>query len=100
MITVVDILKNSLDLKQAKEALRKSELEKASVLDGMSEIAVFYSDNNLIIEWANKAAGESVSLSPDKLAGSHCYEIWHNRKTPCKDCPVLKTLENGKPHER
>ena len=99
MITVVDLLEDALDRKQAEEVLRKNELEKVPILDSLSEIVVFYGDNNLKIEWLNRAAGESVGLSTDKLASSHCYEIWNNRKAPCKDCPVLKTFETGKPHE-
>jgi len=85
--------------KQAQEALKMIEYEKGLILDSMSEIVIYYSCTNLKIEWTNRAAGESVGLSPNKLVGKHCYEIWHNRNEPCDDCPVVKSFETGKPEE-
>jgi len=85
--------------RRAEEALRESEQEKALILDSMSEIVAYYSSTNLKIEWTNRAAGESVGLSPNKLVGEHCYEIWHNRNEPCDGCPVVKSFETGKPEE-
>mmetsp|Transcript_3503 Transcript_3503/g.2077 ORF Transcript_3503/g.2077 Transcript_3503/m.2077 type:complete len:500 (+) Transcript_3503:1082-2581(+) len=28
-----------------------------------------------------------------------CYQIYKNRETPCPDCPVLKTFEDGESHQ-
>jgi PAS domain S-box-containing protein len=75
------------------------EYEKGLILDSMSEILAYYSSTNLKIEWTNRAAGESVGLSLNKLVGEHCYEIWHNRNEPCDGCPVVKSFETGKPEE-
>lgn len=85
--------------RQAEEALKMIEYEKGLILDSMSEIVIYYSCTNLKIEWTNRAAGESVGLSPNKLVGKHCYEIWHNRNEPCDGCPVVKSFETGKPEE-
>lgn len=30
--------------------------------------------------------------------GSYCYEVYKHRGTPCRDCPVAATFEDGLPH--
>ncbi len=30
--------------------------------------------------------------------GSHCYKIYKHRGTPCRNCPVASTFEDGQPH--
>ncbi len=30
--------------------------------------------------------------------GDYCYEVYKHRKTPCPECPVIRTFEDGKPH--
>lgn len=80
--------------KQAEEALRTAYQEKAAVLDSMSEL-VIYQDMEHRVMWANKAAGESVGLAPEELAGRYCYEVWHQRTKPCEGCPVSRAHKTG-----
>ena len=84
--------------KQAEETLKASEQEKTSILRSLSELVV-HQDNEMRILWANKAALESVDLSPEEIIGRHCYEVWPQRSEPCIDCPVLKSRETGQPQE-
>ena len=84
--------------KQAEEALRESEREKAIILNSLSEL-VTYQDRELRIKWANRAAGESVASSPEQLVGRHCYEVWQERSEPCEGCPVVKALETSQPQQ-
>jgi diguanylate cyclase (GGDEF)-like protein/PAS domain S-box-containing protein len=84
--------------RQIEEKLRDSEREKAAILDSMSELLVFQDTENRIL-WANKAAAESVGLTPAELAGRVCYEVWHQRNKPCHNCPVVKALKTGCPQE-
>ena len=30
--------------------------------------------------------------------GSHCYKIYKHRGSPCRNCPVASTFEDGQPH--
>jgi len=94
---VVTVL--SEHISSAKEALQKSESEKKLILNSLSEL-IIYLDKNLRVVWANRAAGESVGQSPDKLVGRCCYEVWQQSDEPCVDCPVRKSIETGQPHER
>lgn len=84
--------------KAAEEALRMAEQEKAAILNSLSE-HVLYQDVEMRILWANRAAGESVGLTPDELVGRHCYEIWQQRSDPCVGCPVVKAREIGQTQE-
>jgi len=85
--------------KQAEEALRTAEREKAAILDGVPE-AMLYHNRELGIIWANRAAGASVGLAADQLAGRRCHEVWQGRDEPCEDCPVLEALETGEAQQR
>ena len=84
--------------KQAEDALRRSEQEKEAVLNSMSE-AVVYQDSEYRVVWANRAARELVGMTPEKLVGRHCYEIWHGRSKPCISCPGVKVRETGQAQE-
>jgi signal transduction histidine kinase/FixJ family two-component response regulator len=35
----------------------------------------------------------------DPTLGSFCYQVYKNLEAPCKDCPVVKTFEDGKSHQ-
>ena len=43
--------------------------------------------NNTMINWYGHRA---------PFSGRKCYEIYHSRKTPCDNCPTLKTLKTKK----
>jgi PAS domain S-box-containing protein len=84
--------------KRAEEALRKAEEEKALVLNSSLDLVVYH-DTNLRVLWANQTAGLLVDKSPEELKGRHCFEVWHQRTEPCKDCPVVLARDTGEPHE-
>jgi len=67
------------------------------VLDSMVELVIFQDRHNRIL-WANRAAAESVGMTPEELVGRHCYQVW-NQRQPCDGCPVVKACETGKPQE-
>jgi PAS domain S-box-containing protein len=60
---------------------------------------VAYYDKNLRIVWANRASGESVGKKPEDLIGMHCYEVWHQRNSPCENCPVIQARKEKVPKE-
>jgi PAS domain S-box-containing protein len=71
-------------------------MEKPAILDSMSELVVYQTLDHKVL-WANKAAGGSVGVAPEALAGRFCYDIWAQRNTPCEECPVIKARETGYP---
>jgi signal transduction histidine kinase len=54
----------------------------------------------MIVQWTNKVAAESVNLSPEKIIGKRCYEIWQSSNEPCVACPVIEAYDTGKIVER
>ena len=83
---------------QAEKALRKEEQERKTILDSLTEHIVYHDTEHKVL-WANRAAGESVDLAPEKLVGRYCYEVWQQRTKPCPNCPVEKAIESGQPQE-
>jgi len=81
--------------KKVEEVLIKTEQQNAAILETMSEHVV-YRDTEMKVLWANRAAAESVGLSPEELQGRYCYEIWHKRSKPCVVCPAKQVLKSGK----
>ncbi|HEX7540378.1 MAG TPA: PAS domain S-box protein [Syntrophales bacterium] len=86
------------DIRLFFEELRKSEQEKAVILDAMTELVLFL-DTNLKVIWANKAMRDAFNLKPGQLNGKHCYRALHNRSRACSICPAEKTLKTGAPQE-
>ncbi len=84
--------------KWAEEELKRSEREKAIILDSMTDL-VAYQDNDMRIVWANRYAAESIDLEKEDLIGHHCYELWHQREEPCVDCPIVIARKTGKIQE-
>jgi len=75
-------------------ALRRAEEEKTEILDSLSEIVAYYGKDMRIL-WANKTAGAFSGLSSIELVGSRCHDVWHKRKMPCENCPVVKVFKTG-----
>ncbi len=90
------LIANITQRKDAEEALRNSEREKAAILDSLSQLLV-YQDAEGKILWANRAAVESAGLSPEGVVGRHCYEAWHGRDSRCPGCPVDRAVQTGQP---
>jgi PAS domain S-box-containing protein len=86
----------SVKQKQLQEALRKAEHEKALIVENMTELVVYLSPDMRII-WANRAAADSVGLTPDDLVGRYCYKVWHQRNVPCEVCHVIDARDTGRP---
>ncbi|MFX1591249.1 MAG: ATP-binding protein [Promethearchaeota archaeon] len=76
--------------------LQESESEKSTILESLLEHIIYQTVDNTII-YANKAAADSVNLTPEQLIGRKCYQIWNTREEPCDDCPVIISIKTNKP---
>ena len=94
----VKLLRQIEERERAEESLRKSEREKAAVLENMPEQVVFR-DREMTTIWGNKAAADWLGLTPRELVGRRCYEARYGRKEPCEDCDVVKSMDTGEPGE-
>jgi PAS domain S-box-containing protein len=85
--------------KEAEEKLYSSEKEKEAILNSITEIVAFYENSSLEIKWLNEGAAASVNKTVEEAIGMHCYEMWHQRGTPCEGCPVIKAFDTGEKQE-
>ncbi|MFH0824133.1 MAG: PAS domain-containing protein, partial [Pseudomonadota bacterium] len=76
------------------ESLERSDALKQAVLDGITANVALV-DENLVIQWANKAAADSVGKRPDQLVGHRCHEFWAHADKPCEGCPTVKAVKTG-----
>jgi len=58
---------------------------------------VFVEDAQYSVIRANAAVLRDYNLSPEKLFGRKCFQVFKEREEPCPGCPVTQTLETGKP---
>ncbi|MHC4322998.1 MAG: sensor histidine kinase, partial [Planctomycetota bacterium] len=79
--------------KKAEEELRRSEQDKALVLDNTNEI-IAYHDLDHNIQWVNKAYLKATNRTFSELKGLKCYHAWELDR-PCTNCPVTKAMETG-----
>lgn len=84
--------------KDAEAALRKSEGEKAVILESVSDM-IFYIDTDMRIIYSNFAVEKFFNFPAGVLGGKPCYDALHHRNKICRVCPALKAMESGKPHE-
>jgi len=91
---VIAVVHDVTDRKRAEHALKKSEQEKATVLNVTSELVIYYNTEMKIL-WANRASAESVGLSPERMVGQSCHELWYGTDALCEGCPVAIALKSG-----
>jgi PAS domain S-box-containing protein len=89
-------LAHAVGRKRGEQIMRNVDKVRAVVLDSVSELVTLM-DPDLKILWANRAAADSLGLTPQQLIGRACYELWHQREEPCAGCPVKASLESGGP---
>ena len=74
--------------------LKQMEQEKQTILDSLVEHVTFH-DKKMRVQWANRAACDSASLTRKELIGRYCYEVWAKRSEACEDCPVELARQTG-----
>lgn len=87
-------LGQAVERKQGDEIMRSVDKVRALVLDSVSELVTLM-DPGMRILWGNRAAADSLGMTPQHLVGQHCYELWQQREEPCIGCPVKASLETG-----
>ena len=85
--------------KRVREALKRAEREKATILDSISE-TLFYRDMDHRVIWANRAAAQVIGAPAESLVGRRCYEVWWDRDEPCEGCFAVAAVETGHSQEK
>lgn len=82
--------------RRADEALKRSEHEKALILEVMSD-AIIFRDTGMNVLWANMNAAAAFTMTPEQMIGTCCFRDAHGQTAPCEGCVIAKTLRTGKP---
>lgn len=61
-----------------------------SIQDGVSIL-----DIDMRVRYVNRSIKRWYS-NKEQIVGRKCFEIYHNRSSPCEKCPVLRTMESKK----
>ncbi len=78
----------------AEMALKESEKRKELILDASLDW-IRYLDKDMRIIWVNKPIREYLNMPIEEIKGSLCYEILLGRKSPCKECPLIRSRDTG-----
>ncbi|MCX5887889.1 MAG: sigma-54-dependent Fis family transcriptional regulator [Deltaproteobacteria bacterium] len=69
------------------------------IFDSFADPLAIYDRDYRILK-VNRALLNFYQRTAKQLAGKHCYEVFHNRSSVCKDCHVQKVFLLGKPQRR
>jgi signal transduction histidine kinase/FixJ family two-component response regulator len=91
---VVEIAADMGEVNRLQEELRHTQQRYQQLFD---EVPCYISvqDRQFRLTAANRRFKEDFDIT----AGSHCYEIYKQRRTHCPNCPVIKTFEDEKSHQ-
>ncbi len=85
---ILTIVRDITERKEAEAAVRKHEIEKEIILDGMEE-QVVYHDHEMRILWANKAACSFLNNERSMIIGKLCNEIWPVGVDNTDNCTIM-----------
>jgi PAS domain S-box-containing protein len=95
-IVIIDITER----RRTEEEQKVSKDFTEAVLDNLNDFLLVLDPVNYNILGANKTFINSCGLNEDTVIGKHCYELTHNRTTPCTPpddiCPLAETLKTRK----
>ncbi len=103
LLTANALLKQEIaERKQAEEALKESEgkfrelsQQFHTLLEAITDPLTLLSPD-LKVLWRNRGSALIQGKTVSDATGQYCYTLWHNRSTPCKECPALKSFITGR----
>ncbi len=80
-------------------ALQHSEWEKSLILNSISEVIALISTDFEVL-WTNSSTRKLTEEPLEKKNKTFCFSLWHNRESPCEDCPAKRCMQSGKPESK
>ncbi len=87
----------AIERKKAEEKIKCVAQQWRTTFDSISEMVSIHDADFRIVK-VNKAFANTFNAEPKELIGKICYEVLHNTKQPCPNCPHMWTLKTQKPH--
>jgi signal transduction histidine kinase len=82
-------------LRKSEEGFRGLSLQLRTLLDTIPDRITLVSPD-LEVLWANRGAGNLSRPEGGDPAGERCYTLWHDRSSPCGECPAATAFVTGK----
>jgi len=92
---VLEIAADISEIQRLQETLRTTQQRYQQLFD---EVPCYITVQDR--EFRLKAANRRFKEDFGDAVGHHCYRIYKQRSEPCRDCPVSKTFEDGRSHQR
>ncbi len=94
--TIADLNGEIAEHKKAEDGLHESKRFLNGIFDAMQDgISVLDKDLNIVKvnAWSEKTRSDAMPL-----VGKKCFEAYHQRHTPCPNCPSILALRTGQQH--
>lgn len=95
IIGAIESIRDITERKKSDELLRKSEQEKAAILEGLKNVSVEYLDPEMHVVWLSDAVQKHIGLSTEEITGKNCFKIIQGLDEPCSGCTAIKALQTG-----
>jgi PAS domain S-box-containing protein len=92
---VLEIAADISEIQRLQETLRSTQQRYQQLFDEVP-CYITVQDREFRLEAANRRFNEDFG----DAVGSHCYRIYKQRSKPCRDCPVARTFEDGRSHQK
>ena len=95
---LVDVFNHMVEQRKQAEEVLKVNQGKFNAMVGAIADDIALIDKDLNIIWTNAVA---KGMYGETMVGKKCYEVYHQRKTPCEPypCPTVKALYDNKVHQ-
>ena len=83
----------------AEKKLEEMKVFNESIVESIAETLLVIDTKDYGIIAANSAASNDLNLRKEDIVGKTCYEVTHNRQTPCEaphNCPLKDVMTTGK----
>ena len=86
------LLRDITEHKHAEEKIRQNAQEWSMTFDSITDMVSVH-DKNCKITKVNRALAKAFKKEPKELIGKTCYEVFHDAKQPCQNCPHIYSLK-------
>jgi signal transduction histidine kinase/FixJ family two-component response regulator len=91
---VVEIAADVAEIQRLQNELRATQMRYEQLFNE-APCYITVQDRSLRIVQANQRFREDF----DFASGIYCYEVYRQQKQACPDCPVMRTFQDGQPHQ-